>query len=118
MIESGFVVRVVSVKYLLRDFQGDGESCGGADLERLVGRVEQTAKQPEYVIQFVIQPKNKDDPRLAKFIDIYQHSPVDFKKAMDAGVDGIFTNRASELLKFYQRPSTQSASQLLENNGY
>ena len=44
--------------------------------------------------------------------------PVDFKKAMDAGVDGIFTNRASELLKFYQRPSTQSVSQLLENNGY
>ena len=31
---------------------------------------------PEYVIQFVIQPKSKDDPRLAKFIDIYQHSPV------------------------------------------
>ena len=31
---------------------------------------------PEYVIQFVIQPKSKDDKRLAKFIDIYQHSPV------------------------------------------
>ena len=31
---------------------------------------------PEYVIQFVIQPKSKDDPRLAKFVDIYQHSPV------------------------------------------
>jgi D-methionine transport system substrate-binding protein len=31
---------------------------------------------PEYVIQFVIQPQKKDDPRLAKFIDIYQHSPV------------------------------------------
>lgn len=30
----------------------------------------------EYVIQFVIKPQNKDDPRLAKFIDIYQHSPV------------------------------------------
>ena len=30
----------------------------------------------EYVIQFVIKPKSKDDPRLAKFIDIYQHSPV------------------------------------------
>ena len=44
--------------------------------------------------------------------------PVDFKKAMDAGVDGIFTNRASELLKFYKRPSAQSVSQLLENNGY
>jgi D-methionine transport system substrate-binding protein len=31
---------------------------------------------PEYVIQFVIKPENKADPRLAKFIDIYQHSPV------------------------------------------
>lgn len=31
---------------------------------------------PEYVIQFVIQPKEKADPRLAKFVDIYQHSPV------------------------------------------
>ncbi|MBD8707562.1 MULTISPECIES: MetQ/NlpA family ABC transporter substrate-binding protein [unclassified Pseudomonas] len=31
---------------------------------------------PEYVIQFVIKPDHKDDPRLAKFIDIYQHSPV------------------------------------------
>jgi D-methionine transport system substrate-binding protein len=31
---------------------------------------------PEYVIQFVIKPDHKDDPRLATFIDIYQHSPV------------------------------------------
>ena len=31
---------------------------------------------PEYVIQFVIKPQNKDDPRIAKFVDIYQHSPV------------------------------------------
>jgi len=31
---------------------------------------------PEYVIQFVIKPDNKDDPRIAKFVDIYQHSPV------------------------------------------
>nr|WP_314477504.1 MetQ/NlpA family ABC transporter substrate-binding protein [uncultured Pseudomonas sp.] len=30
----------------------------------------------EYVIQFVIRPQSKDDPRLAKFVDIYQHSPV------------------------------------------
>lgn len=30
----------------------------------------------EYVIQFVIRPQTKDDPRLAKFIDIYQHSPA------------------------------------------
>ena len=44
--------------------------------------------------------------------------PVDFKKAMDADVDGIFTNRASELLKYYQRPAAQSVNQLLEKNGY
>ena len=44
--------------------------------------------------------------------------PVDFKKAMKAGVDGIFTNRASELLKYYQRPSPMSVKQLLEKNGY
>jgi len=31
---------------------------------------------PEYVIQFVIRPDHKNDPRLARFIDIYQHSPV------------------------------------------
>lgn len=31
---------------------------------------------PEYVIQFVIQPKSRDDARLKKFVDIYQHSPV------------------------------------------
>ncbi|WP_342650226.1 MetQ/NlpA family ABC transporter substrate-binding protein [Pseudomonas sp. REB1044] len=30
----------------------------------------------EYVIQFVIRPQSKDDPRLAKFVDIYQHSPA------------------------------------------
>ncbi len=30
----------------------------------------------EYVIQFVIQPKSKTDPRLIKFVDIYQHSPA------------------------------------------
>ncbi|MDR6680364.1 MetQ/NlpA family ABC transporter substrate-binding protein [Pseudomonas oryzihabitans] len=30
---------------------------------------------PEYVIQFVARPDNKDDPRLAKLIDLYQHSP-------------------------------------------
>ena len=30
----------------------------------------------EYVIQFVIKPQSKDDARLARFVDIYQHSPV------------------------------------------
>ncbi|MET0847131.1 MAG: glycerophosphodiester phosphodiesterase [Pseudomonas sp.] len=43
---------------------------------------------------------------------------VDFQKVMDAGVDGVFTNRASELLKFYKRPAAASVAQLLTNNGY
>ncbi|KAA5967126.1 MULTISPECIES: MetQ/NlpA family ABC transporter substrate-binding protein [unclassified Pantoea] len=33
-------------------------------------------EHPEYVIQFVIREGHQDDPRLAKFVDIYQHSPV------------------------------------------
>ncbi|KAA0943902.1 MULTISPECIES: glycerophosphodiester phosphodiesterase [unclassified Pseudomonas] len=44
--------------------------------------------------------------------------PVDFKKVMDAGVDGIFTNRAAELLKYYNRAPASSVSNLLEDNGY
>lgn len=43
---------------------------------------------------------------------------VDYQKVMDAGVDGIFTNRASELLKFYKRPAAGTVAQLLQNNGY
>ncbi|WPN48306.1 glycerophosphodiester phosphodiesterase [Pseudomonas sp. P8_241] len=43
---------------------------------------------------------------------------VDYQKVMDAGVDGIFTNRASELLKFYKRPAAASVTQVLQNNGY
>ena len=43
---------------------------------------------------------------------------VDFQKVMEAGVDGIFTNRASELLKFYKRPAAASVAQVLKNNGY
>ena len=43
---------------------------------------------------------------------------VDYRKVMDAGVDGIFTNRASELLKFYKRPAAASVAQVLQNNGY
>lgn len=31
---------------------------------------------PEYIIQFVIQPEHKNDARLKKFVDIYQHSPA------------------------------------------
>lgn len=43
---------------------------------------------------------------------------VDFKKVMDAGVDGIFTNRSAELLKYYQRPAKQSIDALLKAQGY
>ena len=44
--------------------------------------------------------------------------PVDFEKVMASGVDGIFTNRASELLKFYKRPAATSVDQVLKNNGF
>jgi glycerophosphoryl diester phosphodiesterase len=43
---------------------------------------------------------------------------VDYQKVMDAGVDGIFTNRTSELLKFYKRPAAASVAQVLQTNGY
>jgi D-methionine transport system substrate-binding protein len=44
---------------------------------------------PEYVIQFVIQPSHQHDPRLAKFIDIYQHSPV-VKAALDKSLGTLY----------------------------
>ena len=44
--------------------------------------------------------------------------PVDFRTVMSAGVDGIFTNRSSELLKFYQRPASRTVDQILEANGF
>ncbi|AAY93786.1 glycerophosphodiester phosphodiesterase [Pseudomonas protegens] len=44
--------------------------------------------------------------------------PVDFKKVMDAGVDGIFTNRSAELLKYFKRPASASVAQLLDASGY
>lgn len=44
--------------------------------------------------------------------------PVDFQKVMDLGVDGIFTNRAAELLKFYGRPAKSSIDQILTRQGY
>ncbi|WP_416426659.1 glycerophosphodiester phosphodiesterase [Pseudomonas sp. App30] len=44
--------------------------------------------------------------------------PVDYQKVMAAGVDGIFTNRSSELLKFYHRPASRSVPEILQANGY
>ncbi|NWB94058.1 glycerophosphodiester phosphodiesterase [Pseudomonas agarici] len=43
---------------------------------------------------------------------------LDFKKVLDAGVDGIFTNRSSELLKYFKRASPKTVPQILEANGY
>jgi glycerophosphoryl diester phosphodiesterase len=44
--------------------------------------------------------------------------PVDFDKVKKAGVDGVFTNRAAELLKFDGRPSKRSVQDILEAEGY
>ncbi|MGZ0705151.1 glycerophosphodiester phosphodiesterase [Pseudomonas piscis] len=44
--------------------------------------------------------------------------PVDLQKVMSAGVDGIFTNRSDELLKYFQRPAGTSVSRLLDASGY
>ncbi|MDH0749583.1 glycerophosphodiester phosphodiesterase [Pseudomonas sp. GD03842] len=43
---------------------------------------------------------------------------VDFKAITARGVDGFFTNRASELLKFYGRPSKESMESILKRIGY
>lgn len=40
-------------------------------------------EHPEYVIQFVVKAGHEEDPRLRKFVDIYQHSPV-VRAAMDS----------------------------------
>ena len=68
----------------------------------------------------LIQPwMNKATHDKGLLVHVYTlDEPVDFKKATDAGVDGIFTNRASELLKYFQRPAPQTVNQLLEKNGY
>jgi glycerophosphoryl diester phosphodiesterase len=45
-------------------------------------------------------------------------APVDFSKVMAAGVDGIFTNRAAELLAFYGRPAAEDLARILTREGY
>ena len=41
------------------------------------------------MIQFVIQPKSKTDPRVIKFVDIYQHSPV-VRAALDKSLGKLY----------------------------
>ncbi|MBJ9976896.1 glycerophosphodiester phosphodiesterase [Pseudomonas sp. S75] len=45
-------------------------------------------------------------------------APEDFAKAMAAGVDGLFTNRAGQLLRFYNRPAVPEEAQVLDRLGY
>jgi glycerophosphoryl diester phosphodiesterase len=57
----------------------------------------------------------------AKGLLVHVYSPdedVDFKKVMDAGVDGIFTNRPAQLLAFHGRPARESVDRLLGREGY
>lgn len=42
----------------------------------------------------------------------------DFTDVTDAGVDGIFTNRSGQLLRFYGRPEVKDEAALLEALGY
>jgi len=68
----------------------------------------------------LVQPwMNKYTHDKGMLVHVYTvDEPVDYEKVMAAGVDGIFTNRASELLKFYKRPATASVDQVLKNNGF
>ncbi len=43
---------------------------------------------------------------------------ADFKRISNDGVDGFFTNRTAELLKFYGRPAKESIDSILKRNGY
>ncbi len=43
---------------------------------------------------------------------------VDFKRVSEAGVDGIFTNRTGELLRFYGRPAAREEAALLDAGGW
>ncbi|MGV6394416.1 glycerophosphodiester phosphodiesterase [Pseudomonas caspiana] len=43
---------------------------------------------------------------------------VDFKQIAADGADGFFTNRTSELLKFYGRPAKESMDAILKHHGY
>lgn len=53
------------------------------------------------------------------FIHAYSvDSAEDFKALGAAGVDGFFTNRTSELLKFQGRPAAQDMDALLRRHGY
>ncbi|MNE92892.1 hypothetical protein D3C80_1906720 [compost metagenome] len=43
---------------------------------------------------------------------------VDFDKVLAAGVDGIFTNRSGQLLRYFSRSLPLGEAQILDANGY
>lgn len=43
---------------------------------------------------------------------------ADFKAISAAGVDGFFTNRPAELLRYYERPAKEDSDALLKRHGY
>ena len=45
-------------------------------------------------------------------------SAVDYARLAPRGVDGFFSNRSAELLKFYERPAKQEPDALLKQLGY
>lgn len=68
----------------------------------------------------LIQPwMNKASHDRGLLVHVYTlDDRIDFDKAMKAGVDGIFSNRAGELLRFYGRPVPVAEGQLLHKLGY
>ena len=68
----------------------------------------------------LIQPwMNQASHQRGLLVHVYTlDEKVDFDKAMKAGVDGIFTNRAGELLRFYQRAEVPNEGEVLKTLGY
>src|SRR5690606_36263683 len=46
-------------------------------------------KNKDYIIRFAIRPESKNDPRIAKFVDIYHHAP-EVKAALDKAYGNLY----------------------------
>ncbi|MBK4993334.1 glycerophosphodiester phosphodiesterase [Pseudomonas sp. S37] len=94
------------------DYARQGGAVGTGPSARRTGLGEQSYAD-------LIQPwMNQASHARDLLVHVYTlDEPVDFDKAMKAGVDGIFTNRAGALLRFYQRPAEPEVA-ALEKLGY
>jgi len=94
------------------DYARQGGAVGTGPSARRTGLGEQSYAD-------LIQPwMNQASHARDLLVHVYTlDEPVDFDKAMKAGVDGIFTNRAGALLRFYQRPAEPEVA-ALERLGY